>query len=136
MTITRINPPDLPELPGVAHVVISEGLRTVHVAGQAPVDRTGALVGGDDLEAQAAAAFSNLGHALAAVGAGPAEVVRTVIYVADYRPHDLDAVVAGALRAFGDLVPNACTLLGVQALFHEGQRIEVDAVAALPEAAP
>ena len=38
MTITRINPPDLPVLPGMAHAVISEGRRTVHIAGQAPLD--------------------------------------------------------------------------------------------------
>jgi enamine deaminase RidA (YjgF/YER057c/UK114 family) len=50
----------------------------------------------------------------------------------DYEPECLDAIYTAAFEVFGADVPTATsTLVGVQALYHPGQRFEVDAIAVL-----
>jgi len=71
--------------------------------------------------------------ALAAVGAGPEQVVRSVIYVVS----DDSVVLAGVWARFNAsaLAPafsSASTLLGVASLGFRGQLIELDLTAALP----
>jgi enamine deaminase RidA (YjgF/YER057c/UK114 family) len=105
--------------------------RHVFVAGQCPLDPSGALVGEGDLLAQADQVAANIVTALGAAGLGPADVVRTVIYVVSAERADLSAVwerlraspVAAALEA-------ASTLLGVAQLGFPGQLVEVDVTAA------
>jgi len=64
--------------------------------------------------------------------AAPADVVRTVIYVASAEREDLAAVWA-ALRAspIAEALTSASTLLGVAQLGFTGQLVEVDVTAAL-----
>ena len=79
--ITRINPAGLHTTPGYHHITVVECGRTAYLAGQCPLGPDGALVGRDDLDAQVDQVVANALTALAAVGAGPADVVRSVIYV-------------------------------------------------------
>jgi enamine deaminase RidA (YjgF/YER057c/UK114 family) len=130
--ITRINPGDLHEPPGYHHVTVVEAGRTAYLAGQCPLDRAGTLVGPGDLEAQIDMVAANALSALAAVGAGPDRVVRSVIYVVS----DETAVLAAAWRLLTDSVigpafTTASTLLGVARLGFAGQLVEVDLTAAL-----
>lgn len=130
--ITRINPGDLHEPPGYHHVTVVEAGRTAYLAGQCPLDRAGTLVGPGDLEAQIDMVAANALSALAAVGAGPDHVVRSVIYVVS----DETAVLAAAWRLLTDSVigpafTTASTLLGVARLGFAGQLVEVDLTAAL-----
>src|SRR5436309_6566188 len=79
--ISRINPDQLHAPPGYHHVTVVEAGRTAFLAGQCPIDMSGALVGEGDINAQIDQVAENAVIALAAAGAEPAQVVRTVVYV-------------------------------------------------------
>ncbi|MCM2413496.1 RidA family protein [Streptomyces sp. RKAG290] len=132
--ITRINPAPLHETPGYHHITVVEAGRTAYLAGQCPLDGTGTLVGPGDLELQTDQVVANAMTALAAVGAEPQHVVRSVIYV---RSDDRAALGAAWQRlnasALGPAFTTASTLLGVSQLGFTGQLIEVDLTAALPD---
>jgi enamine deaminase RidA (YjgF/YER057c/UK114 family) len=131
--ITRINPDELHPTPGYHHITVVEAGRTAFLAGQCPLDRSGALVGPGDLDAQIDQVAANALTALSAVGARPDRVVRSVIYVVSG-----DVAVLGAAwqrltrSAIGPAFTTASTLLGVARLGFPGQLIEVDLTAALP----
>lgn len=132
MTITRIQPPSIPEIPGLSQIVVATGARHVYIAGQLPMNESGELVGLGDLRTQAVAAFHNLRTCLDAVGAKATDVVRLTFYVVDYLPESLDALYSAAFEVFGaDVPPATSTLVGVAALFDPGQLFEVDAIAVL-----
>ena len=134
MRISRVQPDGLHATPGYHHVTIVEVGRTAHLAGQCPLDASGALVGADDPLAQADQVAANALVALAAVGAVPQDVVRSVVYVASADRAVLSAVwhrlnTGPVAEAF----TTASTLLGVTVLGFAGQLVEVDLTAALPD---
>ncbi len=132
MTITHFQPSGLLELPGLSQVIVATGTRQVFIAGQTPLTTEGVLIGEGDLHAQAVAVFQNLLTCLRTVEATVADIVRSTFYVVDLRPDSLDAIYTAAFEVFGDDLPRATsTLVGVSALFHPGQRFEVDAIAML-----
>ncbi len=91
------------------------------------------LVGGMDLGQQMQKALENVGHALEAAGASPANVVRIMTFVVDYRP-EYAAVLGQAMAEFfgADNLP-AATLVGVQALAMPEFLVEVQATAVVDE---
>jgi len=116
---------------GFSHAVESEGSRMLHLAGQVAWDHENNLVGASDLGLQAAQVFANLKQVLADQGASPANVVRLRTYVVDYSPDKLE-ILGPAIGAFyGDVVPAANTLIGVQCLAMPDFLIEVEATAVL-----
>jgi enamine deaminase RidA (YjgF/YER057c/UK114 family) len=104
------------------------------LAGQCPLDRGGSLVGPESLEAQVDQVVANSITALAAVGAEPQQVVRSVIYVRSADREVLgnawDRLTASAL---GPAFTTASTLLGVAQLGFGGQLVEVDLTVALSD---
>src|SRR5712691_9153976 len=131
VTITRLNPEQLHATPGYHHVTVVEARRLAFLAGQCPLDRSGAVVGLDEVGAQGEQVGANALVALAAVGAVPEYVVRSVIYVAS----DDHAVLAAVWRRFTESViaaafTTASTLLGVTRLGFNGQLVELDLTAA------
>lgn len=132
MTITHFQPSGILELPGLSQVIVASGTRQVFIAGQTPLTPDGVLIGEGDLGAQAVAVFQNLLTCLRAVEATVADIVRMTFYVVDLGPESVEAIYGAAFEVFGDDLPSATsTLVGVSALFHPGQRFEVDAVAVL-----
>ncbi|MEU6013309.1 RidA family protein [Streptomyces sp. NPDC047515] len=130
--ITRINPDRLHPTPGYHHITVVEAGRTAYLAGQCPLDRSGTLVGPEDLDAQIDQVVANSLAALAAVGAGPSQVVRSVIYVVSDDVTVLGAAWRGLTgSAIGPAFTTASTLLGVTRLGFCGQLIELDLTAAL-----
>ncbi|WP_437313161.1 RidA family protein [Sorangium sp. So ce385] len=133
MRIGKLNPSDVHKTPGYHHVTIVEAGRLAFLAGQCPLDPDGNLVGAGDPLAQADQVAANALTVLAAVGAQPADVVRSVIYVVSD-----DREVLGAVwqrlndSALGPAFASASTLLGVASLGFAGQLVEVDLTAALP----
>ncbi|MFS8202131.1 RidA family protein [Streptomyces sp. CWNU-52B] len=131
--ITRINPEQLHETPGYHHITVVEAGRTAYLAGQCPLDRNGDLVGPGSLDSQVDQVVANALTALAAVGARPEHVVRSVIYV---RSDERDLLGAAWSRltasALGPAFTTASTLLGVAQLGFTGQLVEVDLTVALP----
>lgn len=126
------NPAGLHETPGYHHVTTVDATRLVFLAGQCPLDEQGRLTGPGDLQAQVGQVVSNIEIALASAGATPADVVRTVIYVASAEQPDL-AEVWGILRgsSIAAALDSASTLLGVAQLGFTGQLVEIDVTAAL-----
>lgn len=114
---------------GFTQVVTSPPGKLVFCSGQVAWDKDLKLVGGDDLAAQGAKAVENLGHALAAAGATPADLTSLRIYIANYEPEDI-AVLGPVLGPFLKGAPApAQTLIGVQSLAVPGLRIEIEATA-------
>jgi enamine deaminase RidA (YjgF/YER057c/UK114 family) len=131
--ITRINPEQLHPTPGYHHVTVVAAGGMAYLAGQCPLGPAGELVGEGDLEAQIDQVVANARIALAAAGAGPEDVVRSVIYVVS----DEGPVLARAWTRFNDsplaaAFGTASTLLGVARLGFTGQLVELDLTAALP----
>ncbi|KUL30980.1 RidA family protein [Actinoplanes awajinensis] len=131
--ITKFSPDTVHETAGYSHVTISEAGRLAHLAGQCPLDLGGAVVGeAGDYAGQTAQVIVNCLAVLAAAGAAPEDVVRSVIYVVSPDSTVLAAVwdqlnASPLAPAFG----TASTLVGVASLGYRGQLVEVDLTAAL-----
>lgn len=103
----------------------------VFLAGQIALHpQTGELVGGEDAAAQAEQVMENLGAVLAASGATWAQVVKTTVYLVDLA--DFAAVNQVYGRYFGRQPGPARACVQVAAL-PKGARVEIDAIALLPE---
>ena len=122
-------PEGLLDNPAFSQVVSATGTRTVYTAGQVSIDERGSVIGAGDLAAQTAQAMRNVGLALAAAGAGYADIVKITTYVVNYKPED--RAVIGRARApfFSNGTPPASTLVGVGALALPDWLVEIEAVA-------
>ena len=131
-TLQFVNPETLAAPPGYSHVVDVRGGRTIYIAGQVALDRTGTLIGPGDLEAQADQVFRNLPAALAAVGCTPAHLVKLTVFVRDMG--GLPAYRKARERFFTSVTPAiapAVTLVEVSRLYRDDALIEIEAVAAV-----
>ena len=127
--VKRTNPPTLSAPTGYTHVVeVARTARTVYIAGQVALDRSGTVVGKGDMKAQAEQVFKNLEAALAAAGASFKDVVKTNTYVTDMS----QAQVIRDVRAkhFGQ-APPANTLVQVVALARPELMLEIEVIAAV-----
>ncbi|SDX60724.1 Enamine deaminase RidA, house cleaning of reactive enamine intermediates, YjgF/YER057c/UK114 family [Modestobacter sp. DSM 44400] len=106
------------------------GARLVVTAGACPLDEAGRTVAPGNVAAQAEQVMANLTTALAAGGAGLADVLATTVYVASADRRDLVAAWDVVRRVFADHDAPS-TLLGVTVLGYPDQLVEVQAVAAL-----
>ena len=100
------------------------------ISGVAPLDEAGRLVGGDDVAAQARQVFRNLDLVLKAVGIGFSDVLKVTVYLTDVG--DRAAINPVRQEYFGAARP-ASTLIGVAALAVPGMKVEIEAVAGIPE---
>ena len=71
---------------GFAQVVVSEGSKTIHCAGQTAWDKELQIIGEGDLAKQMEKSLDNVRLALEAAGATPNDIVSLRIYVVDYTP--------------------------------------------------
>jgi enamine deaminase RidA (YjgF/YER057c/UK114 family) len=99
--------------------------RHVHVAGTAPIG-----LDSTDPYAQAKRCLEIITDALAELGATPAHVVRTRVYLVD--AGDWEAVGRAHGEVFGDVMP-ASAMLVVNGLLDPAWRVEIEADALLPE---
>lgn len=95
------------------------------VAGQVPHNADGQLVGPDDACIQARQCLDNLLRLIAVHGYSIEDIRRLMIYVVGQRSN-LEQAWMAIVQQFSEGVPPA-TLLGVAALGHEGQLVEIDA---------
>jgi len=126
-----IQPAAWPTPPGYSHAVATA--RTlIFVSGQVPLDPSGALVGGDDFEAQTAQVFENLRAVLAGVGGSFDDIVKLTYFVVGLDAARLASVRRVRDRFLGDGPRPASSLLGVAALFRPDVLVEIEAIAELP----
>ena len=131
--IEHIQPPDL--FPGAklgfTQVVTATADRLVWIAGQTACDQSGRPLGGGDIGEQAEVALANVGRALAAAGAKPADVTMLKVYIVGLTRDAAVQVGARVAQFFAGVEPPASTWVGVQALMHPAFLIEIEAVAAI-----
>ncbi len=99
MNIDFPRPAGLFNSPAYSHVaIVPKGATWVIVGGQNAVDERGAIVGKDDLAAQATQVRKNLEAALAAAQCAWKNVVRVIVYLKEgYDPREAFAVFQSAL---------------------------------------
>jgi enamine deaminase RidA (YjgF/YER057c/UK114 family) len=129
--IEHLRPDGLLHNPAFSQVVAASGRRTIYTAGQVSIDERGALVGSGDLAAQTTQVMRNIGLALAAAGAGYADIVKITTFVVNYKPEDRAVIGKARAAFFADGTPPASTLVGVAALALPEWLIEIEAVAVL-----
>ena len=127
-----LNPPTLHTNPAFTQVVTTTGLvKTIYVGGQVALDRSGTIVGADDIAMQTHQVFANLQAALAAAGAGLEHVVRWTIYIVQGQP--LEPGFAVSQEIWGQRPnPPAITVLVVAGLGNPAFLVEIDAIAVVP----
>ncbi|MEV0251675.1 RidA family protein [Nocardia sp. NPDC050712] len=134
MAITSIYPGGLPEIDVYRQVSIASGAKLVSIAGQVAWDAEGVTVGVGDLAAQVEQCYLNIGTALSAVGGRFDDVAKMTVYVVDWTPDKMPALLDGIARAGAKLgvtpIPPA-TLLGVAALDVPEHLVEIEATAVL-----
>jgi 2-iminobutanoate/2-iminopropanoate deaminase len=100
------------------------------VSGIVAVDGEGRLVGRDDVVAQAGQVFENMRAVLAAAGCGFEDVVKVTVFLTDI--DDRPKINPVRQEVFGSARP-ASTLVEVSRLAIDGAKIEVEAVAVVPD---
>lgn len=125
-SIRRLRIPDMLPEP-ISHYtdgVLAGGW--LYVSGMLALDRTGRLVGGGDVTAQAERVMENIGALLREAGGGFENVVKVNVYVR--RIGDRAAINEVRRRFFGEHRP-ASTLVEVSAFVLPEALVEIDAVA-------
>jgi 2-iminobutanoate/2-iminopropanoate deaminase len=107
--------------------VVADGW--IWVSGMLAVDASGALVGGDDVAAQAERVHENIKAVLGKAGAGFDHVVKINVFL--LRIEDRAAVNTVRQRYFGESRP-ASTLVEVSAFVIPGALVEIDVIARRP----
>ena len=133
--MTFIQPPGWPAPKGYANGALVRG-PTLYVAGQVGWTPEGVFET-DDLAAQFAQALDNVLAVVRAAGGAPEHVARMTIYVTDLDAYRQSTRAIGAAwRArFGKHFP-AMALVGVAGLVEPRAKVEIETIAALPEAPP
>ena len=124
-----IHTPAAPEPVGPYNQAVAAG-GLLFCSGQIALDpASGTMVGEGDVEAETRQVLANLKAVLAAAGIGPAQVLRTTVYLTDLA--DFARVNALYAEVFSGGVAPARACVQVAAL-PKGARVEIDAVALLP----
>lgn len=121
--------PGVPGLPGFSQA-IKVG-NTLYLSGQVPLDSVGALVGADDLAAQARQVFANVARVIRGAKGVPADLVQLTVYVTGYDPSLVATIRAAAEPYFEPGVPPALTIVGAGALPEPRMRLVVGGIAVL-----
>ncbi|MGH3187521.1 MAG: RidA family protein [Streptosporangiaceae bacterium] len=102
----------------------------VFVSGAVGSDATGRILQPDDVVAQARQALRNIGDVLAAAGTGFENVLKVTVLLTDVA--DRAPINAVRKEFFGSALP-ASTLIGVAALALPDAKVEIEAIACLPQ---
>jgi enamine deaminase RidA (YjgF/YER057c/UK114 family) len=124
-----VDPPEMQNSPAFAQGMIVPAGPTLYVGGQNGIDESGALL--DGLEAQTEQALRNVLAVLAEAGTDADHVAKLTIYLA--AGVDPGPAFAASRSVWGDR-RTAVTVLAVTPA-KPGALVEIEAVAALPEAA-
>ena len=108
--------------------VADQGVKTIYVSGQ--------VGNGADLAAHVESAFQGVVRRLESAGASASDVVKIRIFVKDFEPSEYSIIRDARLRTFNneDSWPTS-SVVGVQSLFLEQFRVEIEAVAVIADPA-
>jgi enamine deaminase RidA (YjgF/YER057c/UK114 family) len=130
MPFELLNPKGLERPVGYAHVAKVTGGNIVYVAGQAPFDENGQVVGKGDFVAQFAQVIRNLRTAVEAAGGRPDQYAVLTIYITDLQAYLNDKNALGGVyrEVFGKYFP-AITLVEVGSLYNPDCMVEISGIA-------
>ena len=130
MPFELINPAGLEKPVAYAHVARITSGRLVHVAGQAPFDANGEVVGKGDFVAQFRQVMRNLKIAVEAAGGRPNQFAVMTMYVTDVQAYLANKNLIGAAytEVFGKHFP-AITLVEVTRLYNPDCMVEISGTA-------
>ena len=128
--VQYLNPPPLSAPTGYTHVVQVHGGRTIYIAGQVALDKSGNVVGKGDFAAQTTQVFENLKSALAAGGATFDSLVKVTTFVTDMS--QMQTLRSIRAKYYGKNAP-ASTLVQITKLANDDLMIEIEAIAVVPE---
>ena len=130
MSFELLNPAGLEKPVGYAHVAKISSGKIVFVAGQAPFDADGSVVGKGDFVAQFRQVVQNLKLAIEGAGGTPRQFAVLTMYVTDVQAYlaNRDAIGTAYRIVFGKYFP-AITLVEVKGLYHPDCMVEISAVA-------
>ena len=128
-----LNPEDLAPPVGFSHVAVTAPGRLVFLAGETAHQADGTLAGSTVAE-QFAAAAQNVGIALAAAGATPADIVSLQIFTIDVDAYRAETKAIGAAyrAVFGPHYP-PMALFGVARLYDPAALVELVVTAVIPD---
>jgi enamine deaminase RidA (YjgF/YER057c/UK114 family) len=131
MAVTHHTVADVAD-PGVPHVSVATGSRTLYLSGCVGSLPDGTPAG-DTLRAQVAQALRNVSTVLASQGATWADIAKSTLYIVDYTPEKMADVYGGVedyVTSGGEMTGFAAsTLAGVSALFESWALVEIDVTA-------
>ena len=132
MPFELLNPKGLERPVGYAHVAKVTGGNIVYVAGQAPFDENGQVVGKGDFVAQFAQVIRNLKTAVEAAGGRPDQYAVLTIYITDLQAYLNDKNALGGVyrEVFGKYFP-AITLVQVGSLYNPDCMVEISGIAVI-----
>ena len=132
MPFELINPTDLESPVGYAHIAKITGGTVIHVAGQAPLNDRGEVVGKGDFVAQFIQVMRNLKTAVEAIGGKPTQYAVLTIYITNLEAYWNNKKPLGSAyrEVFGKYFP-AITLVEVKRLYNPDCMIEISGVAVI-----
>ena len=132
MSFELINPSGLEPPVGYSHLAVITGGKVVHVAGQAPFDSNGEVVGKGDFVAQFAQVMKNLKRAVEAVGGKPQQYAVLTIYITELEAYWGNKKPLGSIyrEVFGRYFP-AITLVEVKRLYNPDCMLEISGMAVI-----
>ena len=130
MPFELLNPKGLERPVGYTHVAKVSGGNIVYVAGQAPFDENGRVVGKGDFVAQFVQVMQNLKRAVEAAGGRPNQYAVLTIYVTDLEAYLNNKKTLGRAyrQVFGKYFP-AITLVQVVSLYNPDCMVEISGMA-------
>jgi len=130
--IETIQPPHFAPPRGYANGVAASG-RTLYVAGQVGWEHDGTFAS-DDIGEQFARALDHVIDVVEEAGGAASDVVRMTVYVTDLEGYRRARAKIGAAwrERFGRHYP-AMALIGVAGLLEPRAKVEIEAVASLPD---
>lgn len=132
MPFNLLNPAGLESPLGYSHIAKITGGTIVHVAGQAPFDTSGQVVGKGDFVAQFGQVVRNLKTAINAAGGEPQQYAVLTIYITDLQTYLDNKKPLGSVykEVFGRHFP-AITLVEVKSLYNPECMVEISGVAVI-----
>ena len=132
MPFELLNPKGLERPVGYAHVAKVTGGNIVYVAGQAPFDENGQVVGKGDFIAQFAQVIRNLKTAVEAAGGRPDQYAVLTMYITDLQAYLNNRKSLGEAyrEVFGKYFP-AITLVQVRSLYNPDCMVEISGIAVI-----
>lgn len=130
MPFELLNPAGLEKPVGYAHVAKITSGKIVYVAGQAPFDSAGAVVGKGDFAAQFRQVVHNLKVAIEGAGGRPNQYAVLTMYITNLNAYLVNKKVIGAAytEVFGKFFP-AITLVEVSSLYNPDCMVEISGIA-------